>query len=422
MDVHVVSKSDNRHHATFQIPIPANPLNPSSVRLRPSLISLASNNLSYARGGTRLHWWDAYPVPSTSPAPYNNQAEWGIVPAWGLATVLDSTIADIPTGTTLFGFWPASGHAIDLQLAPAETPGHWVEVSAHRRSLMPLYNRYAVFDTAGKDLIEFGWDVAVRPIMLAGYVLSEYIFTPDPVSRPPVHPFTDVEEWTVEDADLTKTVFVSLAASTKTARAAAYNFFCRPRGSGPLGFLQVTSSPGAILEAAEKFIPEFPVKALAYGDVDRAGEWISAMRPQRIVIADFGARDGGLDGIIRGIEGTTELQGVQVMVLAVGSQQKVYTPDELQRQQASFTSMKKVGMNTSTVQETAIQVRGLEVFSEELRKRWEHWLANRECAAPDLRLVWGQGVTREQGIEGGWESLCRSNVRPEEALIYRIPG
>jgi hypothetical protein len=188
---------------------------------------------------------------------------------------------------------------------------------------MPLYNRYRVFETGGKDLSEFGWDVTVGAIMLAGYVLSEYVFTPDPVNHPPVHPFSEREKWTVEDADLSKTVFVSLAASTKTARTAAYNFFCRPRNTGPLAFLQVTSKPKDILEAAEKFIPQFPVGAIAYDDVGSSGGWIARVKPERVVVADFGARDGSLDGFVKAVKSTPELQSTKVMVLAVGSEQKV---------------------------------------------------------------------------------------------------
>lgn len=335
MDVHVVSKSNNSQHAAFSLPTPSSqedpPLNPSSVRVRATLLGLTSNNLSYARGGTRLHWWDAYPVPPTSPAPYNDSSEWGIVPAWGLASVTDSSIPDLPAGTTLYGFWPTSAHPVDLELGPAEAEagagagarGHWMEVSSRRSSLMPLYNRYRVFETHGKDLSEFGWDVTVGAIMMAGYVLSEYVFTPDPVNHPPVHPLTESEEWTVEDADLSKTVFVSLAASTKTARTVAYNFFCRPRNTGPLAFLQVTSKPKDILEAAEKFIPQFPVGAIAYEDVVSSGRWIAKLMPERVVVADFGARDGALDGLVKSIESTPELQSMKVTVLAVGNQQKV---------------------------------------------------------------------------------------------------
>jgi len=59
MEVHVVSKADNAQHATFALETPFSPavgLRPSSIRVRTLLVSLTSNNLSYARGGHFLHW------------------------------------------------------------------------------------------------------------------------------------------------------------------------------------------------------------------------------------------------------------------------------------------------------------------------------------------------------------------------------
>lgn len=57
MDVHVVSKKDNQQHATFTISTPLGKLAESSVRIRTQLISLTSNNLSYARMGGLLRWY-----------------------------------------------------------------------------------------------------------------------------------------------------------------------------------------------------------------------------------------------------------------------------------------------------------------------------------------------------------------------------
>jgi hypothetical protein len=58
MGVHVVSKLDNRQHATFDVEIAGQrELSDSSVRIRTQLISLTSNNLTYALMGEFLHWY-----------------------------------------------------------------------------------------------------------------------------------------------------------------------------------------------------------------------------------------------------------------------------------------------------------------------------------------------------------------------------
>ena len=78
------------------------PLPRSGVRVNTTLIALTANNLGYAALGTQLHRWDAFPVPSPVPPPFNDSAAYGIVSAWGYATILESTIPPIPSGSLKF--------------------------------------------------------------------------------------------------------------------------------------------------------------------------------------------------------------------------------------------------------------------------------------------------------------------------------
>ncbi|KAL3443602.1 hypothetical protein BJX65DRAFT_285077 [Aspergillus insuetus] len=421
MDVHVVSKLDNRQHATIQVPEPTDPLKPSSVRVRTALIGLTSNNLTYAMGGAFLGWWDAYPLPEACEAPYDNQS-WGVVPAWGFATVLETAIPEISAGTTIYGLWPTSSCPVDLELAPIVSAGHWQEVSPHRQRLASFYNRYTVIDLKGQSIDSLAWDAVVYPTWAAGYILSEYVFSSNPETRPCIHPLGAAGgNWSSEDAGLGKTVFISLAASTKTARGAAYNLFRRPVGSGPLGLLQITSSPGPLVEAARNMHPTFPTKLLCYEDIPACAEWLASIQPnpERIVIADFGGRDGSLDTLVTTIQGSPELQSLKLTIVAVGNQQKIYTIPEIMAMQACHTTL-KVQMNTSAVQERALQIQDPKAYFDELHQRWKQWLDNRETVAPDLRLIWREGIADGNGVEGGWEALCQGKVKPEEALVYRV--
>lgn len=59
MEFHVVSKSNNQIHATFTVDnsyLEHKQLSSSGVRVQPVVISLTSNNLSYARLGEMFHW------------------------------------------------------------------------------------------------------------------------------------------------------------------------------------------------------------------------------------------------------------------------------------------------------------------------------------------------------------------------------
>ncbi|PIG89900.1 hypothetical protein AARAC_003524 [Aspergillus arachidicola] len=402
--IHVISKKDNSQHAVVTIDNPSSDtrqLPPSSVRVRPLILSLSSNNLSYARAGELLHWWDTYPVPSEAPAPYNDQSAWGIVPAWGYATVLEST-TDIAPGSTIWGFWPTSGLPTVLTLIPGQPRGHWTEVSEHRKRLMTYYNRYEVVSEDDRDTM--AWTAAIRAIWGAGYLLSEYVFSS---TGTPVHPYGDAAglSWTTEDADLSSAVVVNLAASTKTARSFTYNLLCRPTGSGPLGVLQITSSPEALERAAELQI---------------AKRQSGAGPPAKLVIVDYGARDNVLMRLRELVQSHEALQDCKVVIIQVGGQQKVYTEEELREAYASMKALGMIQSNASTTRDTAIELDGPEAFFDRMNLRWKQWLDDRASTVPDMRLVWGKGVAGTEGMYGGWERLIKGDVRPEEALVYMV--
>lgn len=336
MAVHVVSKLDISQHAVL-VPAPADSqeLAPSSVRVKTQLITLSSNNLTYAKMGGVLRWWDTYPV-SACPAPYNDASKWGIVPAWGFASIEESNIPELAPGTLLHGYWPTSALSTDLTLQATSPSEHWVEISEHRQKLMPLYNLYKVQPTSlsaekiaaptiGDELNQLGWSAVLQG--QAGYYLSEYVFSPRKGIEP-IHPLGNAAglPWTKDDADVSKSVVVSLAPSGKTGRSFAYFFEQKPKELAPLGFLQVTSAVEGLSRATESAAPEFPSKAIGYNNIsDPASiEWIRNFRPSKIVVLDFGAREGALDGLIDGIKQDALLANSKIVLVQIGGPQKVW--------------------------------------------------------------------------------------------------
>ncbi|GFF81012.1 hypothetical protein IFM60648_05897 [Aspergillus lentulus] len=421
--IHVVCKADNRQHAVVNVPPSVDQKLPSlSLRARPILLGLTSNNLTYARGGDLLHWWKTYPVPPTAPAPYNDQSSWGIVPAWGYATVTESNVPGIPPDTQLWGYWPTSTSRTLLRLEPSEPEGHWVEVSSHRQQLMPIYNRYEqVPSDEDKKPDDKAWGALFRGIWVAGYLLSEYVFPPDPRTREPVHPLGAASRlpWSVDDADLSSAVVVVLGASTKTARSFSWCLFDRPRPSGPLGFVQVTSSPGVLQKVADSKGWGDVSMAVAYTEIDQATEWIETLQPSTVVIIDCGARENVLSQICQHLQ-QSALRSCKTVILQVGSQQKVYTAEEVQAARAAMQSMGKIQYNTSGAQDTIINREGAATYFGKVSCRWKEWLADRASAIPDIQLVWGEGIAGDNGIYGGWERLSNGDVHPEEGLVYAL--
>jgi hypothetical protein len=269
--------------------------------------------------------WSAYPVPSTAPAPYNDTKLWGIVPAWGYATVLETT-STITPGTVIYGFWPTSSGHTDLKIQKASIEGHWTEVSEHRSKLMTIYNQYhvvpgipSVSSLQGNELHQAAWKILFRPTWGTGHLIAQYVFAPE--ARPPIHPLGIDANWTAADADLSHAVIVSLSASSKTARSCAWHLAQRPKNSGPLGLLQISSSPNI---GSEDRSP-IKTRTIAYNDISSAEtlEWVSGLKPSRIVILDFGGRGNSLDDVLASINSDAVLKSLKVTILQIGSEQKV---------------------------------------------------------------------------------------------------
>ncbi|KAJ5971383.1 uncharacterized protein N7479_001301 [Penicillium vulpinum] len=440
MGVHVVSKLDNRQHASFDIGVATQrELSGSSVRIRTQLISLTSNNLTYASMGGFLRWWDAYPVSEDYPAPYNDPSAWGIVPAWGYATVEETTIPELSKGTLLFGFWPTSSTPTDLKLKRGSPEGHWIEISDHRQQLMPLYNRYTVArtsssiseltstlnplsDSAQDELDRMAWNTLFIG-GVAGIVLSEYVFSSNP-SQPPIHPLGNKPglQWTLSDGDLSSAVVINLAASTNTARVFSYYLSRKPDSSAPLGLLQVTSAVSRIEEADRNLPTSVPSKVVAYEDIgsEESAEWLASRKASKIVIVDFGGRENSLTDTLSLIKNHAELQSSKVVIVSVGKEQKVYSVEDLIAGGAENEKLGKVQYNTSGVQDTILESVGPEAYFATKAVQWEKWLDDRHLSVPGKQIVFGHGVSGADGIEGGWDRLCQGQVRAEEGLVYKM--
>ncbi|OOF93976.1 hypothetical protein ASPCADRAFT_52243, partial [Aspergillus carbonarius ITEM 5010] len=309
-----------------------------------------------------------------------------------------------------------------LQLTPGNVQNHFIETSPHRQSVMSLYNRYIVLDIKDRDLDSQAWEAAMRLLWTCGYILTEYVFSYDLENHPVMAPFPGIPgvEWTASEADLSNAVVISLAVSGKTARSVAYNLCFRPQGKGPVGLVQVTSTPGVIGEAAERMGPAFETLAVGYDVVEGVEGWLVERRPEKLVVVDFGGRDGVHGRLFGMIAKNKVLRECELVVIGVGFQQKVYSMEEVLAGQKAMGELGMIQLNTSPILEAVLEVRDHEKVFEELYERWNHWLENRELVAPDLRLVWGKGVVGPEGIEGGWDLLCQGKVKPDEALVYQL--
>lgn len=270
------------------------------------------------------------------------------MPAWGFGVVTEST-TEIQLGTLLWGFWPTASFPVSIKLQASGLKGSWTEISKSRQHLMTIYNVYSeegqihlpvpmlgarssnnLLSLVGEDALQsLAWTSIFRPTWQTGYLLSRHTFTSDPASRPPIHPLGINLPWSAADADLSAAVVISLSASSKTGRSFAYHLLKRnAEKEGPIGFLQVSQTPELLGIVPVKIGTDIPTKAMRYDQVGESVDWIHELKPQRIVIIDFGARAGALVQLTKSFETHSALKELNTTIIQVGSEQKVGNQNE----------------------------------------------------------------------------------------------
>lgn len=144
------------------------PLKDGEIRVALDQYGLTANNVSYAVSGDMIGYWNYYPVQS------DDGVNWGKVPVWGLADVVESQCEGIEVGERIYGFFPMATHII---MTPGKIKaGSFVDVAAHRQALPELYNGYN--RTQGEP--DFYKTLEVErcllfPLFVTGYVLADFL-------------------------------------------------------------------------------------------------------------------------------------------------------------------------------------------------------------------------------------------------------
>ncbi len=106
------------------------PLAEGEVLVAIDQFGLTANNVSYAVSGDAIGYWAYYPA----------EGDWGKVPVWGCANVIESNCSQVPVGDRLWGFFPMASHAV---LVPGKVrEDQFLDVREHRKVLPALYNGY----------------------------------------------------------------------------------------------------------------------------------------------------------------------------------------------------------------------------------------------------------------------------------------
>lgn len=134
------------------------------VRCRVERFALTANNVTYGAFGDALGYWRFFPT---------GDAAWGLVPAWGFATVVASRAEGVEPGSRWWGYWPMADHAV---LTPTQIGGSsFLDGAAHRRELAVVYNRYVRAERRDGDDLE----ALFRPLFTTSCLIDDFLAEAD---------------------------------------------------------------------------------------------------------------------------------------------------------------------------------------------------------------------------------------------------
>jgi hypothetical protein len=382
---------------------------PPHLRLQSKILGLTTNNLTYARHGHLLGWWDIYPQPEITSAPYDDRSTYGRIAAWGYAEIIESTLPDIQVGSTVYGFIPISTLPEDVRIEHTGMKNQIFAVDEHRQKAWKIYNRYEVnpplAELEKKKTLDFlGWDSLMHGLWATSYNMNVYAFAWDDKHR--IHPNGDSEaEWSAEDANLHNSTVVILNASGKTGMAFAYTLRNdRPKEHQPMTVIGAGST--ASLTALES--SGFYDTVMLNSDDENAKQLIEKSGTRRVVLFDFGAREG----VNATWRATLSSSTVSFTFVSVGAEVKVIHPDESRKQVAQLNTI--IQVYAGALKEKGIDIAG-EAYFDAFEAAWDRFKSN--GGIPGMKLVWGEGLG---DWEKGWEALCKDEVKASTGLVYRI--
>lgn len=181
------------------IEVPAPTLSDGQVKLRIERFSFTANNITYAVLGDYLKYWSFFPALNTDGT--DASAEWGQIPVWGFASVIESNSDEVGTGERFFGYFPPAQECV---MTPANVAnGTFIDGSPHRAHLPAGYNIYRRAESIepGSDFQADNERCILYPLFVTAYC---------------IHDMLAEQGW--HDAEQ---VFV-LSASSKTSIGVAY--------------------------------------------------------------------------------------------------------------------------------------------------------------------------------------------------------
>lgn len=148
------------------------------VLVKVDRFAFTANNITYAVMGDYLKYWQFFAPHADSDDDNNSVKQWGIIPVWGFADVIESNSDDVPVGERLFGYFPPAN---ELVITPIRVNhSSLMDGSTHRAELPPTYNLYQrVNNETGYDKSHDNLRMLLAVLHLTAYCLLDMLKSND---------------------------------------------------------------------------------------------------------------------------------------------------------------------------------------------------------------------------------------------------
>lgn len=163
----LVDRADYRHTELVDaVPVP---LSDGDVRLAVDAFGLTANNVTYAAAGDMIGYWTFFPAPTT-----DDPTDWGRVPVWGFANVVESRHPGVEEGERWYGYLPMS---TELVITATRVNAHGVTDGAeHRADLPPVYNQFSrCAADPGYDPDLEAEQMLYRPLFFTSFLIDDFL-------------------------------------------------------------------------------------------------------------------------------------------------------------------------------------------------------------------------------------------------------
>lgn len=144
-------------------------LDEGEVRLRVDAFGFTANNITYAAAGDMIGYWTFFPAPDQG-----DDVNWGRVPVWGFADVVESRCDGVHDGERLFGYLPMSTELVILPMKVST--GSLTDGAAHRAALPPVYNNYERCSSASGYRSDLEAEqMLYRPLFFTSFLIDDFL-------------------------------------------------------------------------------------------------------------------------------------------------------------------------------------------------------------------------------------------------------